>query len=237
MKTSDGAGASARNVVVLDVDDTLYLERHYAASGFHAVADWIEREMGQCGFAETALQLFESGERTNIFDAVLPKMGISVTPKLIERLVRVYREHEPSIELAPDAKRFLARARPGRALAVISDGFLSAQRAKVRALRIDAGTCAPIILTDALGRDCWKPHPRAFLDIQKYFDLPSKCFMYIADNPTKDFIAPFDLGWKTVRIKRDGGLHSDLRCKQAVDMEIESFDQLSDRVLDHIFRA
>jgi putative hydrolase of the HAD superfamily len=61
--------------------------------------------------------------------------------------------------------------------------------------------------------------------------------MYIADNPAKDFIAPFDLGWKTVRIKREGGLHRELHCKQAVDMEIESFDQLSDRVLDHVFSA
>jgi FMN phosphatase YigB (HAD superfamily) len=31
--------------------------------------------------------------------------------------------------------------------------------------------------------------------------------MYVADNPWKDFASPADLGWITVRIRREHGLH------------------------------
>jgi putative hydrolase of the HAD superfamily len=32
-------------------------------------------------------------------------------------------------------------------------------------------------------------------------------FWYLADNPAKDFVAPNALGWITVQVVRDGGIH------------------------------
>jgi putative hydrolase of the HAD superfamily len=228
------AGKSTRHVVVLDVDDTLYLERHYVASGFRAVGDRVARELGLNRFAELATRLFLSGERTKIFDAVLREHGVFPAPELIDYLVGVYRSHEPAIEMEPDARRFVARERQSRALAIISDGFLEAQRAKVRALGIDAALCWPIVLTDAFGRKWWKPDPRSFEHVQRHFDLPAHRYVYVADNPAKDFLGPAKLGWKTIRIRRDGGLHCHSICNPPVDLEIESFDELTEARLDSL---
>src|SRR5690606_41459193 len=44
-------------------DDTLYLERDYVRSGFHAVGEHLRRTHGVDGFSRRAWELFESGHR------------------------------------------------------------------------------------------------------------------------------------------------------------------------------
>lgn len=222
------------HVIVLDVDDTLYLERDYVASGYQAVGRHLAETLGLSGFAEAAARRFASGERTRVFDAVLEELGVSVTPGLIERLVAHYREHAPAIVMEPDAARFIARNAPRRGLAVVSDGFLVAQRAKVEALGIDRTRFGPIMLTDEFGRDWWKPNERCFQKIQDHFALEPSRFAYVADNPTKDFVGPQKLGWKTIRIRRPDSLHEHCQCDPPVDMEIRSFDALSERLIDRL---
>ena len=38
------------------------------------------------------------------------------------------------------------------------------------------------------------------------YALP-KLFVYVGDNPVKDFVAPNAMGWTTIQIVRDGGIH------------------------------
>jgi putative hydrolase of the HAD superfamily len=95
-----------------------------------------------------------------------------------------------------------AKARSLR-LAVISDGFLGGQRQKVRALGLSRWF-DPILLTDAWGRPCWKPHPRAFLKIQARYGFSPEELVYIGDNPAKDFQAPNRLGWNTIHLVMPG---------------------------------
>lgn len=224
-----------RDVVVLDIDDTLYLERTYVASGFRAVGAFVAREMGMAGFADDAWRLFEAGVRDRIFDRVLAARGMMATATMMARLVGVYRGHAPDIRLAEDARRFMERQPQGRGLAILSDGFLVGQRAKVRALGLDRKPIFPLILTDEMGRAYWKPHMLGFQHIQDHFGLPSSCFVYVADNPSKDFAAPSRLGWRTVRVRRSGGLHQAISCAPPTDIEVSTFDSLSDDVLDHLF--
>ena len=49
--------------LVFDLDDTLYLERDFARSGFAAAGDWLQQELGIGGFAETGWRIFEAGDR------------------------------------------------------------------------------------------------------------------------------------------------------------------------------
>jgi putative hydrolase of the HAD superfamily len=223
------------HVVVLDVDDTLYLERDYVASGYAAVGRQVADELGRGGFAEAAARRFASGERTRIFDLVLEELGIAVTPELIDRLVGHYRDHEPAIAMEPDAAHFIARDAPGRGLAIVSDGFLVAQQAKVRALGVDRARFGPVMLTDEFGWDWWKPNERCFQHIQAHFALPPNRFAYVADNPGKDFVGPQKLGWKTIRMRREGGLHEHSECDPPVDLEIRSFDALTEPLIDSLF--
>lgn len=215
-----------RHVVVLDLDDTLYLERDFVRSGFAAVSLWLEAERGIIGFADHAWLLFEGGRRGDIFNVTLERLGVAAGQALIDQLVTIYREHEPKIALQPDAARFLA-ARPGDcALAILTDGFLTTQQNKIRALGLDQQEIAPVVCTGLWGRDYWKPHQRGFRFIADHHDLPADAFIYVADNPAKDFIAPRALGWRTVQIIRPGAIHPSANPEPA-DLVIESLDGIT----------
>jgi putative hydrolase of the HAD superfamily len=126
-------------------------------------------------------------------------------------MVAIYRTHTPSIELLPDARDALKDLKAVCPIAVITDGPVVSQSRKAEALGIDS-IASPVILTELMGSDYRKPHPRAFEQIAR--DFGSRTFVYIADNPLKDFKAPRNLGWKTIRIRRHGSLHFDIQSSE-----------------------
>jgi putative hydrolase of the HAD superfamily len=203
-------------VVVFDLDDTLYLERDFVRSGFRAVDRWLAREHGAPGLFEHAWRRFEAGQRGRIFDQALPRLGLAAAPALVQRLVQVYRDHEPEIALLPEAVELLAGLRPRCRLALLTDGYQATQRRKVGALGLESH-CRPIVYTDAFGRAHWKPSPKGFLSIQGRFDLPPARFVYVGDNPAKDFRAARALGWRTIRIRHPDGEHARARAASAAD--------------------
>lgn len=192
--------------IVLDIDDTLYLERDYVRSGFLAVGDWLLAKCGITGFFELAWDYFLSGIRGDIFNRVLHDINL-FDDGLVNQMVGVYRTHIPDIHLLPDAQAFL-KHHTASELAIISDGHSVSQWAKVRALGLEqrVGT---IVITNGWGREFWKPHTRAFEAVQLGYS-PGQC-VYIADNPLKDFLAPAALGWMpSIRVRRAGSLHEDI---------------------------
>ena len=215
--------------IVFDVDDTLYLERDYVRSGFAAVGAEARSRWGVDDFAERAWLLFESGARGDIFDRVLVESGISPSPEAITALVARYREHPPAIRLLDDARACLERLHGRLALACLTDGPLSCQRAKVVALGLERWL-SPVILTAELGTGLGKPHPEGFRRIEAVTGESGATCAYVADNPLKDFAGPRLLGWRTVRIRRPGGLHAELASADDVDEEIESLGELGQRL-------
>jgi len=204
--------------IVFDLDDTLYLERDFVRSGFTAVDTWIRERFAISGFLERAWLLFERGRRRDIFDQVLPMLAIRPSPDLIDQLVRIYRGHAPAIRLAADAEESLSALRPRCRCALVTDGPRAPPARKVQALGL-INRLQPVIYTDAFGRGMAKPHPCGFLAVQDELGLPACEFVYIADNPAKDFIAPRRLGWKTIRVRRPEGLYTQL-CAEP-DMEAD----------------
>jgi putative hydrolase of the HAD superfamily len=213
-------------VVVFDLDDTLYLERDFVRSGFGAVDQWLCTALGAPGFFEEAWGLFEAGARGDIFDRALPALGIAASAELVARLVAVYRAHEPQIALAADARRALGRGR-GRPLALLTDGLEAVQERKIAALGLRQWL-EPVVCTDRWGRACWKPHPQGFATLEQAFALPGRAFTYVADNPAKDFVGAAARGWRTVRICRPQGLHAGLAAAPGHDAErtITCLDEL-----------
>jgi putative hydrolase of the HAD superfamily len=193
-----------RICAVFDIDDTLYLERDYVQSGFEAVGHWVRRWIGVEDFADCCWRRFLAGGRKSIFDDSLRECGKEPEADLISGLVEVYRTHKPSISLADDASEALEAISSTVSIAVISDGPVVSQSRKVEAL----GLCAfavPIVLTGVFGSRYRKPHCRAFEHVAQC--QPADVYLYVADNPLKDFAAPKQLGWITVRVRRTGGLH------------------------------
>jgi putative hydrolase of the HAD superfamily len=195
--------------VVFDLDDTLYDEIDFCRSGFRAAA----RHLATLSDARSPEDIFAilwdcfvTGARGSTFDLALPKLGIPYDPRLIHTLVETYRTHTPTLTLPPESRVALDRLRDRYTLALLTDGFLPTQRLKVQALGLEPYFKA-IIYTEELGRECWKPSPRGFEKLMEMLGSRPEQMAYVADNETKDFIAPNRLGMVTIRLLRPSGLH------------------------------
>ncbi|MGH2787272.1 MAG: HAD family hydrolase [Actinomycetota bacterium] len=214
---------------MFDLDDTLFLERDYVRSGFRAVGAWLEGRLGIEGFFDRAWSAFEDGARGTIFNRALAEIGVDDSQELVSELVDVYRNHEPDIAMQADARPCLEGLEGRARLGLITDGPAASQRAKARAL--DVGRWIPeLIFTEELGPGLAKPHPLAFEVIQARTGCSGSQCTYVADNPAKDFQAPKHLGWNTVRVRRDGGLHAFLESGPDVDFELGDLTGLSQLV-------
>ena len=112
-----------------------------------------------------------------------------------DSLLWAYRLHKPQISLEPGVRALVDIVRTGAtATAIITDGRSITQRLKLRALGLSD---LPAYVSDEYGgRD--KPDPERFEAVM--VDHPADRYLYVADNPAKDFVAPRALGWQTVGI-------------------------------------
>lgn len=199
--------------IILDIDDTLYLERDYVYSGFMAVGEFIHLPE----FGHKCWQLFLEGVRNCTFDLAkkdFPNLNIPT-----KQLVDIYRNHRPNIHLCEDAKDFIHSLHLYQT-AFITDGPIDSQRAKCQSLGLLPWIDFPLY-TSELGIP--KPALAPFQLAAKFFDLPYHECIYIADNPKKDFIAPHALGMKTIRIRRPQSLHYEVLSGDDVDLEVTDF--------------
>jgi putative hydrolase of the HAD superfamily len=214
---------STRISVVLDVDDTLYLERDYVRSGFSVVGSWLLQWREVENFSELCWEKFENGARGNIFNSVLEDLNVPASPGLVNALVELYRAHDPDILLLPDAREAIAAVKDIATVSIITDGPALSQSQKVRALGLQK-VGGPVVLTEVLGEEFRKPSRRAFEYVQKIVN-GARC-VYVADNPRKDFVGPKELGWFTVRVRREGGLHFRQPSDELVDCEVSTLQRL-----------
>jgi putative hydrolase of the HAD superfamily len=213
-------------MLVFDLDDTLYLERDFAFSGYAYLDGWVLQHRSVAGFGQRCRVHFEAGERRRIFDAACADLGIRATEELIQALVVAYRNHPPRIALCPDAADYLDRYAGIVPLGLISDGPAQMQLGKLSALGL-AERFDHKCLTGNWPLGQGKPHPRAFIEMEAR--AAAGTFpVYVADNPKKDFITPKARSWRTVQIVRPGAVHDpeppDPR--HAADWRIESLDEL-----------
>jgi putative hydrolase of the HAD superfamily len=216
-----------RHLAVFDIDDTLYLERDYVRSGFTAAGAWARTELGVADFGDRAWAAFEAGVRGRIFDEVLDACGVRDDASVVPRLVDVYRSHAPAIELLDDVSTWLAARPVDVAMAVVTDGPRASQLAKAAALGLE-GWADPVVITEDLGPGRAKPHPAAFACVEAATGLAGAACAYVADNPAKDFAGPRTRGWRTVRVRRVGGLHAAVASGDDVDAEVTDFTTLDE---------
>lgn len=212
-----------KRLIVFDIDDTLYLERDYVRSGFESVSSLVFEKYGHAGFFEAAWRIFEQGNRGNVFDLALAELDIDARIVEVGELIRTYREHDPQIQLLPDALEFLARIRQDADIAFVTDGPWESQNAKAKRLGL-LEYSDQVIVTAERGRDWHKPSQTSFKYLEKTFSVSSGQCLYYADNPRKDFIGPNTLGWGSIRVRRPGGIYSNLEGLGGADRQIENFE-------------
>lgn len=193
--------------VIFDLDDTLYPESAFARSGFRAAGAWADEEFGVDGMAAEMDRLFSEGHLGPLFRKALARHVPDHADDDLERLVEVYRTHTPDIELFEDAAWALSHYGGEAPIGLITDGTASMQQAKVAALEI-ASHFSEIVFTDALGgRGFRKPHPQSYEHMERTLGGNGARFVYVGDNPAKDFVTPNARGWISIQIRRPGGIH------------------------------
>ncbi|MHC4725801.1 MAG: HAD family hydrolase [Planctomycetota bacterium] len=223
--------------VIFDLDDTLYDEIEYCKSGFAAVAEFLANSSEFAAANPTTVQArmrhisqalweqFSTGNHTKTFNATLDKLEINYDDKLIHELIKVYRQHKPTIKLPIDSRDTLCELSKKYALALLTDGFLPGQQLKVQALGIEQ-YFKSIIYTEQFGREFWKPSPVGFENILQALEVRPENAVYIADNEKKDFIAPNKLGFITIQILRPARLHTSV-CENPEGKPDHIIDQIS----------
>jgi putative hydrolase of the HAD superfamily len=155
-------------------------------------------------------------------------VGTELTPEQAQELLQVYREHQPeALPWHPDALETVQLLHGQFPLTLLSDGYLPTQANKARALDLARWIDAPVF-TESLGREHWKPSKKGFELIMSRHRQDS-IFVYVGDNPAKDFIAPRALGWSTVQITRPTGTYALVEATQdkAADHRISSLVDLT----------
>lgn len=195
--------------VIFDLDDTLYDEIDFCRSGFRAAAQHVP-QLSDAYSADDVFaafwKSFITGDRGSTFNVGLATLGIPYDDHLIGMLVEIYRTHMPTLTLPPESRAILEDLKDRYTLGLLTDGFLPTQRLKVQALGIEHYFKA-IMYTEELGREFWKPSPRGFEKLLEMLDACPEQTVYVADNETKDFIAPNGLGFWTIQLLRPGGLY------------------------------
>ncbi len=201
--------------IIFDLDDTLYSEKDYVYSGIKTVCKEFENSEE---FYKVCCESFKN--KQPCFDVALTKFGIK-NQENIQKCLKVYREHNPQINLYEGVEQMLKDLRAkGVKTAIITDGRPEGQRKKISALGLDS-LVDDIIITDELGGEQFrKPNDISYRIIQRRFGIPFEQMAYVGDNCSKDFHAPRQLGMKTILFKNKDGLYC-ANCQANVDYVIE----------------
>jgi putative hydrolase of the HAD superfamily len=170
-------------IFVFDLDDTLYSERDFEKSGIEFVYENLSIKHISL---ETILN-----NRENWIEQIIDGSNNQITLQIV---LDIYRNHFPSIQLYNDAKVFLEKLlSQGTEMSLITDGRSITQRNKLRALGIET-FFKNIVISEEVNSE--KPSEYNFRMVMD--NKIAENYIYIADNPKKDFITPNKLGWTSI---------------------------------------
>jgi putative hydrolase of the HAD superfamily len=197
-----------RHTIVFDLDDTLYSERQFAISGFKACERWLIENHGVGDVAVEMTRLLDEGHMRALFVRVLEGRLPGATAEQLEAFIDIYRLHDPDIALYPDAAWALDHFGSKGKIGLITDGQQEVQSSKVRALDI-GHRFHHIVYTGALGGKAFsKPHPASYERVEKAMGRDGGPFVYIGDNPAKDFLTPNQRGWISIQVVKPFRIHA-----------------------------
>jgi putative hydrolase of the HAD superfamily len=183
-------------IYVFDLDDTLYKEVDFLKSAYGEIAVRL-RAFGVADAYPKMLAWYNEGQ--NVFCKINEYYGLNIP---ISDFLHWYRCHVPAISLSEGGRELLDFIlASGDRVGVITDGRSVTQRNKIEALGLSKYLLPEdVIISEEFGSE--KPNPRNY----RYFmgRYPGAEYIYIADNPSKDFVAANGLGWMTIGLLDNG---------------------------------
>jgi len=195
--------------IVLDLDDTLYPEREFVRSGYHAVeaklhVDGVTDEPIANWLWARAL----GGVFKDAYSAMDEHFQLGLSGEYLQELVACYRNHVPTISPFEGVREVLVALKRKYKLALLSDGVELTQSNKLGALDLPVDFDATLF-TLVRGKEFTKPSALGFEAIADELNVPHDACCYVGDNVSKDFIAPNALGWLTIRLVMPGQIYED----------------------------
>ena len=184
-------------VVVFDLEDTLYQEMDFLKSGYQAVANYLSKSVGEDDLYAEMIEAYQAGEK-DVFQKVLDDHQLTIDKS---ELLDIYRYHIPQIHLDSKVRSVLEQLQGKCHLALITDGRTRTKRNIINALGLsEYFDGADVYISDEVGH--LKTAPYSFERIME--KNPDCQYIYVGDNPAKDFLMPNRLGWLTVCLKDHG---------------------------------
>ncbi len=197
--------AAKLRAILFDLDNTLYPEEEYVASGFRAVAELLakHKNLDAEGLQKRMMSILHAQGRGRVFNTLLAELTLN-SSTWMRTLLLVYRSHQPAISLCPQVKTALvALKNRGLQLGLVTDGAASVQRRKIAALDLERYMDV-IVCTDELGHGCAKPSSVPFEVALTLLGVSADQTAYIADDESKDFAGPNRLGMRSVHVHGSG---------------------------------
>ena len=200
--------------IVFDLDDTLYKEIEFVKSAYFYINSYIKSRYS-IDLSKSIKKCLEN--EINFFDLINSKLNQNqIFP--IEKYLELYRFHYPKIKLSDDTTVFLDKILSHNIdFSIITDGRSVSQRNKITALGLNH-LAKNIIISEETGFE--KPHLNNFKILNRIYT--DKKLIYIADNTSKDFLAPNILKWDTIcLLDNEQNIH-----KQNFDLESKYLPKL-----------
>ena len=187
-------------IIAFDLDDTLYKEIYYLKSAYREIALKVAQGDRMLASELLAQMVNTFRNRGNAFKRLNKLLGLK-TP--VEEYLAMYRTHHPDIHLDEEVVEALDALKAADCtLALITDGRSVQQRNKIAALGLNRWIAdEDIVISEEIGSE--KPDEANYRRIMNLHPDADR-FIYIGDNPAKDFIAPNRLGWTTVCLLNNG---------------------------------
>ncbi|MDG1974782.1 MAG: HAD family hydrolase [Flavobacteriaceae bacterium] len=182
--------------IVFDLDDTLFKEIDFVKSAYVYINSYINSRFN-IDLSKNIKKCL-SGE-VNFFDLINSKLHPDQNFP-IEKYLELYRFHYPEIKLSKDTSVFFEKILSHNIdFSIITDGRSISQRNKIKALGL-YDQVKNIIISEETGFE--KPHFNNFKILNRIYS--NKKLIYIADNTSKDFLAPNSLNWDTICLINNG---------------------------------
>lgn len=202
--------------VVFDLDDTLFKERDFLKSAYRH----ISKKLASTNTLQEDIFLFMYEaymHKKDAFSEVLEKCKSELTK---EDLLIEYRFHYPDIKMDSETKGLLDYLKEnGMEIGLLTDGRSITQRNKITALDLhNYVKDTNIIISEEFGSE--KPSPLNYQYFESQYPSVTN-FIYVGDNPQKDFITPNKLGWKTFGLLDNGeNIHKQVYSSQNYQPQI-----------------
>ncbi len=225
-------------ILIFDLDDTLYSETEFVKGGFRAVARYANIKWGwnYQKSISTLNKIFTNNGRNKVFDHWLI-INDNWSKKNIDKLIQVYRYHNPKINLFNSAKKILKKYKNVTPLYLVTDGNKNVQSHKINSLNLWT-IFNRIFITHRYGYEAAKPSIHCFKIIKRKTGVKWSEMIYIGDNPKKDFINLNKIGVFTIRVLTGSYKNLKVSKNYEANVRIMSLDDLpsvlNNRYQNHI---